>query len=379
MSADTHPAAGRKLIMTQNKTKFRLTLNSFNVIKGIGILTVILGHMASHYKMEELALPLLLLYIGFPVLAGAMPMFFLISGYSFKEKSVKKVLKTSFQSLIKPYLLVTLVFILLYPITFRLWYGEWAYGIHETKLYLIAFLFGIPKPGKQLFGYSIYHCTAMWFFLSTFWATNLLNLILKIKNKSAQLIIVLLLVIAGYEMLIRDFNFYCISQGFMATGYFYLGYMMKKHDLFSRGMHKVRTYLVLVPIACFFGFFCSFNLCLGEFRYGMIDYIASCFAGILLMYLGVYLQRFEGTAMGLFDKIGTYTYWILCIHAVENDCMQWWAYKKVIPHESIAFVGEFVLKIVIIIFCCYLLKKITQYRYSRKRKQQWNKTNILKN
>lgn len=355
-------------MIVKHDTRFRLTLSSFNVIKGVAMLSVVLVHMAYRYPVEALIFPIRLVYTLMPVMAGGIPMFFLISGYGFKEKDVKKVFKASMQSLIKPYLVVMLVFVFLYPITFRLWYGEWAYGLIETTRYLIAFLLGIPKSGKFLLGYNVYHCSAVWFFLTSFWATNLLNVILKIKNKVAQLFVVVLLVLVGFKLLLADFNFYCVGQGLMATGYFYLGYTMKSYDLFARYMHKVKTYIVLVPITLFFIFFCNFNLCLGQFRYGIIDYITSCFVGVFLMYIGTDLQCFEGKVTDVFAKIGMYTYWILCIHTIENDCMQWWAYADHIPNPNIAYVGEFVLKVIIFIVGCRLFKKITLYRYQKMRK-----------
>ena len=86
------------------------------------------------------------------------------------------------------------------------------------------------------------------------------------------------------------------------------------------------------------------------------------------MYIGTDLQCFEGKVTDVFAKIGMYTYWILCIHTIENDCMQWWAYADHIPNPNIAYVGEFVLKVIIFIVGCRLFKKITLYRYQKMRK-----------
>ena len=351
--------------MSSNNTKIRITLNSFSTIKGICVICAILVHVVYRYPVEDLIFPIRLIYGLMPIAAGAMPMFFIIGGYGFKEKTIKKVFKVSAQSLLKPYLVVMLLFVSLYPFTFRLWYGEWAYGLIETRRYLIAFLLGIAKPGKEILGYQVYHCTAMWFFLAFFVATNLLNAILKVKNQTVQLLVVILLAITGYELLIHDINYYCIGQGLMATGYFYAGYMMKKYDLLSKCMSKRWIQIMLLAAAVAITAVCDFDLAQGQFKYGLVDYVVSYFAGVFLMCIGLYLQRFNGKVIDWFEKLGLYTYWVICIHAIENDAMQWWAYKNHVSNINVAFVGEFTLKLLIISVACYVLKRITLYKYSK--------------
>lgn len=353
--------------MTAGTKKFRLTMSTFNVIKGFSMVGIVLAHMMYRYPVEELVLPLRLVYAVLRLTVSSLPMFFLISGYGFKEKPLGKFFKASVSSMLKPYLIAAVVFCLSYPVIYRLWFGDWYYAKIEVSRYLMAFLLGVPKPGKMIpgFEYSLYHCTAVWFFLASFWASNILNVLLKLKNGKLRLLIVLLLVVAGYGLLIYDLNFFCFAQGLMATGYFYLGYILKKKDLFARWMEKPATYAVLVPVAVFFTFFCNFNLCLGLFRFGILDFFASCCAGILLMYLGVYVQRFEGKFVEALDSIGVYTYWILSVHAVENDCIPWWDFALDIPNVNLGFAGELIIKAAIIGCGCVVLKKISYLKYKR--------------
>ena len=350
----------------KSEKSLRVSINSFDAIKGLGMLCIVMYHMAFHYPFEELALPLQYFLRLLALASGAMPLFFMVSGYGFRPKPVKKFLLNSFQGLLKPYFIVVAVFSVLYPVLFRLWWGEWAYGFYETKRFLIAFLLGIPKPGKELFGLSLHHCSAMWFFLTSFIASNLLNLIVKIKPEKLQLPAVLLLSLAGYVMLLRDFNFYCMGQGFAAVGYFYLGMLMKKYDLIRRGIGSAVTYTVLVPASLLFVVFGGMDLCQGYFRNGFIDLAGAAFVSALLMYFGVWLNQRENKIVSALSVIGSYTYWIICIHVVENDCMQWFAYSAAVSRTNLAFLGELAGKALIITAACVLLNKLAQLKYRRR-------------
>lgn len=354
--------------MTAKTGKIKIKLNSFDFIKGLCMIAVVLGHMSFRYRVEELAGPIRYLYQLLVFANGAMPVFFLISGYGFKEKPVKELLKQTVRQLIKPYLLVMAIFVVLYPITFYFWYGEWSYGFYEAGLYLAAFLLGIPKPGKVLFGYTIYHCSAVWFFLASFVAANIMNLLMKIKNTTLRVLSVIICVVVGYELVIRDINFYCIAQGLMAVGFYYIGTLLKKYQLLERGVKSIWSYVVLIPVAAVFILKGEFNMCLGTFHNGLLDYIGVCGTAVLLLFLGVLVGQLEWKILDWISEIGMYTYWIICIHVVENDCMQWFAYSLAIPNQNLAYVSELIIKIVLITAGCFVLKKYTQYQYRRRRR-----------
>ena len=356
--------------MGVEKERVRISLASFDLIKGLAMICVVIGHATFHYNMENVYFFRTLVSKP-PEVGFLMPMFFIISGYTFKEKSPGKILKTTFKQLIVPYVIVMVIYVLLYPLTFYLAYHGWSYGLYEDALYLIAFLLGIPTPGKILFGHTMYHCSAVWFFLALFIATNVLNLILKTKLKSKrgtdifQFILVLLFTFAGYIIVLYDFNFYCLPQGLMAISPMYLGYMLKKHKLMDKAMYSVWTYVVLVPVMAIHFTWGYMDLARGIFSHGIATYFLGCGSGLLLIILSLHLNRYEWKILNLIRIIGTYTYWIICIHVIENGCMHWWAFADAIGNDNAYFL-EILIKAVIITFFCIVLKKATKYRYKRK-------------
>ena len=67
--------------------QIRINISSFHLIKGMSMIIVILGHMAYFYDMEWVKSTLWgIKFFGAPL----MPMFFIISGFGFKEKSIRK-------------------------------------------------------------------------------------------------------------------------------------------------------------------------------------------------------------------------------------------------------------------------------------------------
>lgn len=63
-----------------------------DIAKGIGIISVILGHLRTP------------LYISEMIFSFHMPLFFVISGYFYKERKLKNFIFLKYKSLILPYI-----------------------------------------------------------------------------------------------------------------------------------------------------------------------------------------------------------------------------------------------------------------------------------
>lgn len=351
----------------QKKNKrLKFNLGSFDLIKGFAIMVIILGHMCYFYDLKEMTYFTPLIFFLKPM-GFLMPMFFWVSGFGFREKRAEVVFKSTVKSFLYPYAVIMVLFSVIYLTTYFFYYGNWSMALQCTFAYLLAFLLGIPKPGKIIRGFELGHCSAAWFFLASFLAFNLLNLILKFKNKRLQTLLVIGCFLVGYFINIHDVNYYCVPQGLMALGYFYAGYIFKQYRLLEFLRTKIWIYLVLIPVTLIHFLLGNFNLCLGEFNYGLLDCIGAGCSALLLILAGIFLDRFEWKCFDLLRKIGLYSYWILCVHVIENDCMHWEAFISSMPNQPMAYCLELLLKILIISLGCMMLKKITQYRYKRKR------------
>lgn len=351
------------------KRKVRIGLGTFDLIKGIAMLSVIFAHTKWRYDVQQFPV-FNSLGLIFAILlgSGAMPMFFMVSGFGFKEKAEKVVLKKTFSDLLIPYIRAIPIFFFAYcALRYILFPTSWDL-IKAAARGACGYLLGIPRPG-YFFGNQSISAGALWFFLALFIATNLLNIVLKIKNTKIQSITVILLVIAGYILLKLDFLFYCIPQGLMALGFCYFGFIMKKKKLLDRWMYSKRMYFILVPVwflmlvVTLTGKSTGFDMADG--RFSLLEYFGAGCSGLFSMMVSIYLSQFELKGLSWIGTIGRYSYWILYTHAIEMLVFPWYELADASPNRYIALVIELVLKVIVILIGCMIFKKCAQIRYQR--------------
>lgn len=129
---------------------------AIDITKAIGILLMVLGHCA---------IPSVLINFIF---SFHMPLFFILSGYFFKEKDTSLLIRNGYYHLIRPYLITGVVIILLCLV-------EQHY--HTAYLKLIAFLLG--SGSGHWFGESVPIIGPIWFLPALFWCKIIYNLICK--------------------------------------------------------------------------------------------------------------------------------------------------------------------------------------------------------
>lgn len=355
----------------QETKKFRVNLGTFDLIKGTAMIFVVIAHVIYYFDVSKMSIiaPLfmLLTFLG----NGVMPLFFMITGYGFKKKSVGVMLKDTAKDLVKPYILVMVFVTILFPIAHYLTFRWWPGAVQETVRYLLAFLIGVAKPGKNLFGYSLYDCAVVWFLLAMFVALNILNLILKIRREYIQAALVAVCIFAGWGLFSLDFTYYCIPQGLLAVGFCYVGYLFKKDRILERA-RSTKTlygiYLALFLITIWQNQYGRFGLAYGYFENFGLDYLCAACSGILFLFWGAYGGQVKWNGLNWIRNVGLYTYWIMCIHSVEEISIPWYKWSDTMAdHQLLGFVIEMGIKAIIYTSVCLILKKITKYLYIKRR------------
>ena len=353
-----------------NKKVSKLNLSSFNLSKGFGIITVILVHTISYYDSEQSHILQGLFYYLKLVAPGIMPMFFMISGYGFKPTAQKMVLKKTFRDFLMPYIYVMIGYTVVYPITMLVLYKSCPNAVYETTRFTLAFLFGLSKEGFVLFGYPLRFCAAAWYFLASFGALNLLNIMAKIKNIALQVLSVCFCIVCAFLLLKQNIYYYCLPQSLIAVGYCYMGYLIKKYKILHRMLNTTSLYFVLIPITLAEGIWGYFDMSGGIFACYWVDYVAAGCAGLLFVMVGINMSQHEGKIVDIIMNIGIYSYWILIIHSVEMMALPWTIWPDVIPERQVlAYFIEQLMRIILITTGCYTLKKSARHMY--RRKQIW--------
>ena len=175
-----------------------------DVLKGLAIIGIVLQHC------------------GFSLLTANLhvPVFFIISGYFFKEEAMGVVVKKRTRQLLIPYLWFVLLFFLV----------KWVFNYLEAHDVLISLKITISSV--KLFKLNVILHKSIWFLPVLFFITVLYRLVRYVKNEWLILGMVLLLFLVGY---LQD-NYWHLRliylTGSVLSGliYFHFGYMFRMHE-----------------------------------------------------------------------------------------------------------------------------------------------------
>lgn len=339
--------------------KFRL--GSFDLLKGIGVIIFILSHSYQRYGILQ-NVPVVVALIG----EGARTAFYVISGLTFKEKSPSKMLKKTFQSLMIPYFWVMLAYGLLFPLVRYPFMPDWREVFTYGLRYVCAFLLGNIEYGKVIFGFEIFWCTPMYFFLSMFIALNILNLILKIKSVRLQALCASACVLIGTILLSQKMFLFSLCYGLPAVGFCYVGYIIKKYNLFLRLRGNLWFYCAAA--VSFLAVWLANVFTEPGFLLDMATWFGTTFAAMILLFGNYCITEMNLGGPGWLKKMGLYSYWIICIHSFETEAIPWFLYVQALSSYNwwLVFGLELVLKAIILTAGCVALKAITKWCYKRK-------------
>lgn len=347
----------------------KISVGSFDFIKGSAICIIILGHIAVDFDLSRLTCFAPLLAVLGLLKTPLIPLFFIISGYAYIAGSRKAILEKTARIILLPYIIVAIFFTILQPISMYIQTHSAEQAVNRCISVALAFLLGIPIPGKILFGYKLSHCAIVWFLLALFWAYNLLNLILGMKRIKVQVVGILSCMVLGYVLFLIDFTYFCIPHGLIASGFFYVGYLLKKSKFLERGLLANWMYFVWILIAVLYANWGEFDLCYGKFRVFPVDCIGVMILALLLLVFGIYIGNFEWRIFDLINSVGIHSFWVLCIHSIEQKCIPWNRFIQMTEKwPNLGFVFALVIKTAIISVCCKLLKSINKWNYRKRKK-----------
>ncbi len=347
--------------------KLRITLGSFDLIKGIGMIGIVLGHMSYNYDWASMPLLWIIMIPLKMLLNGLMPMFLIASGYGMKKRNWKKMMTRSFSETIVPYLYVFGITSFLFTLVHYWNFNWWPGALHEATRYFFTFSLGLAEPGKVVFGYATYEILGAWFLLALFVATNVTNLILHVKEISVQVLLCGVSIFAGYMLHTVEFNYFCIPQGLMAVGCLYMGYLLKQYRIFNRGKELRRFWATPILISVVQMLFGELSMAYGAYKYGLLGYFGACVTGMVLLYAGVWLGQIEWKPLNWIRNVGVHTYWLMCIHVIETITIPWYRMQELqMLNPYVRFALEAGLRIAILTSGCLLMKRITKWKYRRR-------------
>lgn len=206
----------------------------FDIMKGIGIVAVIIGHCSIHDDLFKF------------IFIWHMPLFFFISGYFFRPRCNMDMLNNNIKNLVVPYYFTCFVLLLLAVIRYFL-VGKG----NPISVFLGAVSGSGSTNNPRLFGGHMF-IGAIWFLLALGWCRIIYNILfsrIKLQTKRIAIVVVLSLsasVLGRYLYVPTDF-----FQGVSALVFFLVGNMCKEYGWMNSYVKNYWLWLLIsLPFVC---------------------------------------------------------------------------------------------------------------------------------
>jgi fucose 4-O-acetylase-like acetyltransferase len=263
---------------------------TFDMLKGIGILLVIIGHTF----MKE---------IGPYIQAFHMPLFFMVAGFFFKYKPLKDQFIRDSRRLILPYLFVVI-----------------------TTM-LIAFAKDFKATGEiNLHLGTLYECgTPAWFLLALYGTKQIFNLLFQFSKQYYLLYAFLLSSIPCFiAHFIEIDSTLAIGSSICGVFFYAVGYYVNANQILTKS-EPYKAYLIVIAILLWINtsIFGAVDMHYCIFKLWIIDFLGAC-AGVYLCYaLCNYIENRTVRSKNLLTTIGYYSFVIYSFHAIEYVFPDW--------------------------------------------------------
>ena len=323
--------------METTKPRTVNSIGMFDMLKGAGMLAIVLGHTAELYPLQLEGGLSLTAFVGFIYRETLMAAFFIASGYGFRKRSISKCIHQQLKSLLKPFcytaVFTTVLHFIIHYNTFHYLPGSMTESIKVTG----GFLLGLPHTATY-FGQEFFSCGPMWYLLALLMGWILLDVILNIFPERYIPWAVGGAALLGWgASLVWELPF-CLIQGAVITPYLYLGYLAKRQHWLdqplSRRMSCILWAAVLLIPAAALATRRTDCVSMAEWSLGPIS--------ILL----------DGLA------IGRRSLYIFCVHTVELIAIPWYLFAAKYADRPVLGISlQYILSLGSIWLICALLQR----------------------
>ena len=347
--------------METTKPRTVSSIGMFDMLKGAGMLAIVLGHTAELYPLQlsnGLSLTAFLVFVYRETLMAA---FFIASGYGFRKRSIGKCIHQQLKSLLKPFcytaVFTTVLHFIIHYNTFHYLPGSLTESIKVAG----GFLLGLPHTATY-FGQEFFSCGPMWYLLALLMGWIALDVILNIFPERYIPWAVGGCALLGWgASLVWELPF-CLIQGAVITPYLYLGYLAKRQHWLDQPLSRRMSCILwaavlLVPVAAFATGITD-CVSMAEWTLGPISILLDGLAGLLFVRLFLRLNRHRNALVSFFEAIGRRSLYIFCIHTVELTAIPW--YLLAAKYADRPFVGiglEYAFSLGSIWLVCALLQR----------------------
>jgi fucose 4-O-acetylase-like acetyltransferase len=273
----------------------------FDVIKGIAILLMVLGHSLPPFTIGY--------YIrnGF-IYSFHMPLFFIVSGYFYKPKPTTVQIKKDFKLLIIPYLF-TAGLLVFYGLFTDL-YGNVTFPNETIKWFRICF-YGSYNPNVPLGNWV----GPVWFLIALFWCRTAFSFLFSDDKKKNVIYFVVIPMVISYIFKFIYVPLY-VLQGLTALIFYYIGYYVKENDLLNK-KYPFSGILLLLVVWIYCIFFSHIDMQVGYYDNFIINVIGAVSASYFIYILSKFIVKRLLIITRLLAYAGRCSLIVLCFHSID--------------------------------------------------------------
>ena len=339
------------------------TVNSigmFDMLKGVGMITIVLAHTAELYPMQISGGLSLTAFFPFIYREALMAAFFIASGYGFRKRSIGKCIQQQLRALLKPYCITAACTSLLHLLCHYMAFHYFPSSVTETLKVAGGFLLGLPHPPTYA-GQQFFSTGPMWYLLSLMIAWILLDLILNIFPEQYINWAVLGTMLLGWGICITWEAPFCIGQGMVTVPALYVGYLAKKHKIFEQPLPpRLRGGMIAAALAVAALVLLTKStdcVSMAEWTLGPVSILLDAVTGLGILSIVIWFQRrVENVVTHAIQAIGRRSLFIFCVHTVELTAIPWYLMpQKFAAHPVLGMVLQFTLSLGSTLLICELL------------------------
>ena len=346
--------------MEGTKRRAANSLGMFDLLKGVGMLTIVFAHTGELYPMGDASHINPLTFCMFAYRESLMAAFYIASGYGFRKRSIGKCIDRQFKTLLKPYIYTGIATTVFHFIIHYSLFGSLHNATYETYKVLGGFALGLPHTATY-FGQLFFSCGPMWYLLSLMIAWILLDLILNIFPEQYINWAVLGTMLLGWGICITWEAPFCIGQGMVTVPALYVGYLAKKHKIFEQPLSpRLRGGMIAAALAVAALVLLTKStdcVSMAEWTLGPVSILLDAVTGLGILSIVIWFQRrVENVVTHAIQAIGRRSLFIFCVHTVELTAIPWYLMpQKFAAHPVLGMVLQFTLSLGSTLLICELL------------------------
>ena len=280
-------------------------LNFLDIAKGIAILLMIVGHVTSTGFVKD------------TIFSFHMPLFIIISGFLYKEKSFKIEIKNLVIKLLIPTMII-LIFV--YAIKNIEYLGISKTIVESLKMITIGY------SKEYNIDYDCYHTGVLWFIYLII-VIKLLFLINKKISKENEYVLAMLVLIETFAgVLIGMYGYFLpwsIDVGLACILFYYIGYILKKYLIFEK-ICKDKMFLLILVIAWIYGIFNnSIEIAIRNYSGGLFSYLSAIAGSIVILKVSLFIESKFKFLTSILSWCGRNSLFILFGHHIEWELIDY--------------------------------------------------------